>query len=357
MRGTVRYSKIWGTDPYDGYNATLNYGKVSGNWQWYAQGNVESKRYDPNDLGILSAPNEITYRSGFSYHQFKPTPHFITYSYSFDTRLQYLHTPYAYNRFDMSATGFWVFNNFWDVTLYANVLPGSENNYFELQTEGRFLRYPSNVGFQMSGSSDSRKKLYVRFGAVYARAHKFDNTFTEIDLGMRYRFSNKFSLDIQTNSGYETNQLGYAFVRESNGDPIAGFRNNRSYTSVLSGIYNFTSRLNLTLRARHYWNKVIYLSFHDVDSKGMLVDRPFINGLDENVNIFNVDAFLTWDFRLGSRLIIGYKNWLGDNEAVTLTGKNSYMRNLGQVFDLRHGNEITVRFIYYLDYNQFRKKK
>ena len=67
--------------------------------------------------------------------------------------------------------------------------------------------------------------------------------------------------------------------------------------------------------------------------------------------------FLPGIFRLGSRLIVGYKNWLGDEEYIPFTtAKNTYVRNLGEVFDLRHGNEITVRFIYFLDYNQLRKK-
>ena len=85
--------------------------------------------------------------------------------------------------------------------------------------------------------------------------------------------------------------------------------------------------------------------------------RAFIPSTDENFNVFNLDAFLTWDFRLGSRFIVGYKNWLGDEEMVTPTGKNSYLKNLGEMFDLRHGNELTVRFIYFLDYNQLRKKR
>lgn len=153
---------------------------------------------------------------------------------------------------------------------------------------------------------------------------------------------------MQTVSTYEENQLGYAFLRESWGDPIAGFRDNRDFTSVLSGIYNFTPRINLTLRTRHYWNKVNYKSFHNVDDDGLLTSRPFINGNDDNVNFFNLDAFLTWDFRLGSRLILGYKNWLGEDEYVTPTGKNTYLQNLGDVFDLRHGNEFTLRFIYFL---------
>ncbi len=357
LQGTVRYSKIWGADPYDGFNTTLKYGKVSGNWQYNVSGNVESKNYDPNDLGILPAANEVTYRGSLIYRQFKPTQNFITYNYSITPRLQYLYEPYAYSKFDVTASGFWIFKNFWDVSLAANVIPGWANDYFELRTDGRYLGYPDNYQLRMSGSTDDRKKLYVRFGGTYATAPKYDDLYTSIGFGFRYRFSNKFNLDLQTNSTFEDNQLGYAFRRELNGDPIVGFRDNREFESVLSGIYNFNSRLNLTLRARHYWNEVKYISFHNVTAKGKLLPRTFINGLDDNFNIFNLDAFLTWDFRLGSRLIVGYKNWLGDEEYIPFTtAKNTYIRNLGEVFDLRHGNEITVRFIYFLDYNQLRKK-
>jgi hypothetical protein len=357
LKGTVRYSKIWGAKPYDGYNTTLNYGKVSGNWQYNLSGNVESKNYDPNDLGILFAPNEITYRGTLSYRQFKPTKSFITYNYSLSPRLQYLYNPYAYNKFDITGSAFWVFKNFWDLSLRTNIIPGWERNYFALFTEGKYLAYPTNYSFDAEGSTDSRKKFFFRFSGVYALAPKYDNTYTAWGLGFRYRFSNKLTLDLQTNSSFEANQLGFAFIREPNGDPIAGFRDNRDFTSILSGIYNFTSRMNLTLRARHYWNKVNYISFHNVDNNGRLLDRTFVNGLDENVNIFNIDAFYTWDFRLGSRLILGYKNWLGEEEIAVINGKNSYLKNLGRIFDLRHGNEITVRFIYFLDYNQLRKNR
>ena len=357
LQGTARYSKIWSANGYDGYNTTLRYGKVSGNWQYYMMGNVESKNYDPNDLGILQAANEISYRASLSYRRYKPTRSLIDYSYTLLPRLQYLYQPYAFNRFDVQARGFWLFRNFWDLSVVAGVVPGWESNYFELRTDGRPLRYPSNYSLEASGSTDSRKKAFVSFGLVYAVAPEFSNTFRGVSLGMRYRFGDRFSLDLQTSSHLEENQLGYAFMRETNGEPIVGFRKNRDFTSVLSGIYNFAYRLNLTLRARHYWNKVNYYSFHNVDTKGDLISRAFINNQDENVNVFNVDAFLTWDFRLGSRLILGYKNWLGNEENIQFnSGQNSYLRNLGKTFDLRHGNEVTVRFIYFLDYNQLRRK-
>jgi hypothetical protein len=357
VSATVRYSKIWETNPYDGFNAGLKYGKVSGNWQYYAQANVESERYDPNDLGILTAPNEVTYKTNVTYRQYTPTEHFITYGYGLNTRVQYLYHPYAYDKVDINPNVFFVFNNFWDITLNTFLTPGWEHNYFELRTPGRYLSYPTNYAFEMEGSTDSRKRWFFRYDLIYAVAPKYDNTLYQFDLGLRYRFSNQFTLDLQTNSLVELAQLGYAFQREANNDPIVGFRDNRSLETVLSGVYNFTSRLNLTLKARHYWNKVIYSSFHDVDEKGNLLDRTFLPGQDENFNVFNLDAFLTWDFRLGSSLVLGYKNWLGDDEKVILTGKNDYFRNLSGVFDLNHGNELTVRFIYFLDYNQLRKKK
>lgn len=358
LQGTARYSKIWSANGYDGYNTTLKYGKVSGNWQYYLLGNVESKNYDPNDLGILQAANEISYRGSISYRKYKPTRSLLDYSYSLLPRLQYLYQPYAFNRFDVQGRAFWLFRNFWDLSMVAGMVPGWESNYFELRTDGRPLRYPSNYSIEASGSTDSRKKAFVNFGLVYAIAPEFDNTYKGVSLGLRYRFGDRFSLDLQTSSHLEENQLGYAFMRETNGEPIVGFRKNRDFTSVLSGIYNFAYRLNLTVRARHYWNKVNYHSFHNVDTKGDLINRSFIPAQDENVNVFNVDAFLTWDFRLGSRLILGYKNWLGNEETIQFTtGQNSYLRNLSKTFDLRHGNEITIRFIYFLDYNQLRRKR
>jgi hypothetical protein len=359
FNSTVRYSKIWSKNPYDGYNVTAKYGKVSGSWRYSLTENIESKNYDPNDLGILSAANEFTSRLNISYNRYQPTAKFIQYSYSLDNRLTYSYKPFDFSGYFITGTAFWIFKNFWDVTVQAQVSPGTTHDYFELRTDGRYLAYPTNLYTSIRGSTDSRKRLYVRFSGTAARSPKFDNNLFGVGIGFRYRFSNRFSLDLQMDEHTESNNLGYAFVREMNNDPIVGFRDVKENINVLSGIYNFTPRLNLTLRIRHYWNEVDYISFHDVDSKGKLLNRPFINHWNENVNIFNTDAFLTWDFRLGSRLIVGYKNWLGDEEYVPLsaTDKNSYLHNLGQLFELRHGNELTVKFIYFLDYNQLRRNK
>jgi len=359
VRGTARYSKIFGTTPYDGYNATLRVGKVSGKWQYSLQEVIKSAKYDPRDLGFLLFPNEVSTTFNASYNQFTPTNNFLTYSYRLSTRYGRLYEPGAYTDFSTSATGFWVFKNFWDVTLVTGYFH-DQNDYFVLgdpATYKRFVIRPSFGYIRLDGSTDSRKRLYVSYRTLFADFFNSapNKDYHKVQGGLRYRFSNRFTLDFSHQHEGETDYIITA-GRETNGEPIIAFVDFTDITSILSGIYNFTPRINLTLRARHYLSRVNFNRFSNVDTKGYPIPKSGTTNYD-NVNIFNLDAFVTWDFRLGSRLIVGYKNWLGEDEVVGLTGKNNYVRNLGKIFDLRHGNELTVRFVYFLDYNQFRKKR
>lgn len=379
FKGTTRYSKIFGytpyygsvnlvydtitrngklfVKPYSGVHTMAQIGKVSGKVQYFVRGDLKSNTYDPTDLGYLQTPNLITYLGSVSYNQFSPTKNFVTYSHSLNAKYTQLYKPYTFNQVELWYQGLLVFKNFWDVTVYLGILPAVQNDYFELRTPGLFLKRPPFRYASATGSTDSRKPLFVNYALGYARTDVRDGNYYNTEIGARYRFSNNFTLSIDVNRMKDNNQIGYAFVREANGDPIAGYRRSTEITSVLSGIYNFTSRLNLTMRARHYWNKINYKSFYNVASDGSLIPRAFYPGLDENYNLFNLDAFVTWDFRLGSRLIAGYKNWLGDPYVIDAMAYRNYLYNLQKTFGVSHGNEFTVKFIYFLDYNQLKKKK
>ena len=359
FRGTARYSKIFSLNPYDGYNASLRGGKVSGHWQYFLQGNVESASYDPRDLGYLASPNEIVVTDAISYRQFQPTKNFLNYSYTIGTRYNRLYKPSAYGDFLAYGSAFWVLKNFWDVTLELGYW-ADQHDYFVLgnpATYQRFVKSPAYSYGEIEGSSDSRKRLFFRYELLLADFYSKENKDYHIaEGGLRFRFNNKFTADVSYRHEGETDYIISA-GRELNGEPIVAFVDFTDVTTILSGIYNFTSRINLTMRARHYLSRVDFKRFANVDAEGNTVPRTGTTHYD-NVNIFNLDAFLTWDFRLGSRLVLGYKNWLGEEELVALNGaKNSYFRNLGKTFDLRHGNEFTIRFIYFLDYNQLRKKR
>lgn len=379
FKGTTRYSKIFGytpfagginliydtitrngklfVKPYGGYNSFVEFGKVSGKLQWQLSTDVTSNTYDPNDLGYLQSANRVYYNASISYNQFTPTRNFVTYRYGLDVSTFYLYKPYRYSEINVNAFAFWVFKNFWDVTVTINSYPTVQNDFFDLRTPGKFLKKPAEATFGLEGSTDSRKRFFFSWNLSASVRDANDNGYSQWQFGGRYRFSNKFSLNANVFRQYENNQRGFSFRRENNDDPIVGFRNYTDFQTLLSGVYNFTPRINLTTRLRHYWNKVHYKSFYNVNNEGSLTPRTFINGADDNYNVFNVDAFLTWDFRLGSRLIVGWKNWLGDFYGVDGNKYTRYINNLENTLRVSHGNEFTLKLIYFLDYHQLKKKK
>ena len=357
VRGATRYSKIFGDNGYNGFSTLLRIGKVSGKIQYFLQNSILSDKYDPNDLGILFNNNEVAYSGQLSYNQFTPKGKFLTYNYRLTSRYLWLYKPYSFRYLDASLSGFWVFRNFWDVTVNLGTIPFGENDYFVLNTPARYAKRPAWSYAQIEGSTDSRQRLFFSYNYLQGLFHipeKHD--YHIIDLGLRYRFSNKITMSLTNRNEKETDYIVFA-GRELNGEPIISFVDFTDITSIYSGVYNFTPRMNLTMRIRHNWSKVTYKRFANVDTDGKDVPRAFIPNQDENVNFFNLDAFFTWDFRLGSRVVVGWKNFLGNEEFVDGSLHRKYLRNLRETIDLRHGNELTLRFIYFIDYNTLKRKK
>lgn len=379
LSGTARYSKTFGNrpyrgayfmnsdtttingrrylNPYDGFNGRLRFAKVGGKLRYNTQVNIETPNFDPNDLGFLLSANEVLYSGGISYNEFAPKSNFLSYTYSFNVVYEYLFKPYKFSELEMNASGMWVFKNFWDIRLFGGGQPVWQTDFFELQTKGYQVRKPWFYFLGMNGSTDSRKKLFANYEFLFADGAFANSQYFKNQVGIRYRFSNKFTADISVERQHDKLQVGWAFLRETNGAPIVAYRNYKDVNSVLSGVFNFTSKMNLSVRTRHYWSKVRMLDFFNVDAKGNHIKRQFIEGRDQNFNLFNVDAFFTWDFRYGSRIIAGWKNFLGNNFTGDIDGVRygNYSKNLGQTFNLPHGNELSLRFIYFLDYNQLKR--
>lgn len=353
-RDTVTINGSRFVKPYDGYAGRVRFAKVGGRWRYYGSVNIESATYDPNDLGYLQAPNEVMYNTGVSYHQQKPTKNFISYDYRVDLLYGWLYQPYRFSQIELSAQANWLFKNFWDIHLNVGGQPTGQQDYFELRHGNYRLHKPAFYYTSFFGSTDSRKKLYYSYGFGFANSPLPHSQYYQVESGVTYRFSDQFTLNLNVEREHDKLQIGSAFQSDAS---IIGYRSSKSVESILSGIYNFTPRMNLTLRGRHYWNQVEYLRFARVDAKGNPQPIAFIPGQDDNFNAFNVDAFYTWDFRAGSRLILGWKNWLGDSQTIDAITYKNYGKNLGRTFDLSHGNELTLRLIYFLDYNQLRRKR
>ncbi len=355
LRGSGHYSKVFTSSPYDGYNTSLRMGKVSGKIQYYAQNIIKSLNYDPTDLGYLETANQHTNTGSVSYKQLTPTRNFLSYEYNLQALYSRLYKPDVFNSLQMQASGFWIFKNFWDLRLIAIYLP-DQHDYFVIGSPfDQYARRPQYGSLSMLANTDSRKSLFFNYNFLISDFFKNpEKEYYSLEGSMRYRFSNQLSLELSHRYETETDYIVSA-GRDNLGRPRIAFVDFKDVTSILSGIYNFTPRINLTLRMRHYWSHVPVKRIAFLDDKGYPVGSTYLAS-EDNVNFFNADAFLTWDFRYGSRLVLGYKNWLGEDQTIDGTRYKHYVPNLGKTFGLKHGNELTVRFIYNLDYNQFKNQ-
>jgi hypothetical protein len=363
-----RYSKIFRKNGgYDGFKNYIEIGKVSGKLQYSLSNDLKTDKYDPNDLGFLLSPNEINTTGKVSYNIYQPTAMFLNQEYSFSASQSYLYKPFEYQRTELIGTGAWTFHNFWTFNLEAGSFPTWSNDFFELQTpvsnleipRQKLRRAPYHYVF-LNGTTDNRKRLFVTWILGGAEGELPDNPFYKMSLETRYRFSDRFTVTALYQRQHDHGQFGYSFSRDENTNaPILARRAYTDVTTVLSGIYNFTPRMNLTFRARHFWNRILNTNLYDVKPDGNWEERLSMIASDYNVNynIFNFDAFFTWDFRLGSRIIFAWKNSLGSDyeNFVKGTEYRTYTRNARRIMEIPHGNEFTIRFIYFLDYQQIKK--
>jgi Domain of unknown function (DUF5916) len=360
-----RYSSIWGkVGNKNGFTTGTGFGKVSGMLQYRASVNIESDKYDPNDLGFLQNNNSFKYSGNIAYIINKPTRHFLIHNYKAGFTNSYLYKPFEWAGFKVSASAFFLFKNFWDATLIFESAPAWNKDYFVHSNvyTGYFLRRTPFYYLGINGSSDSRKKLYVSWKLGAAESPLPNDPYWTGYLGLRYRFSDKFligsSMDIAQDKGswgaaLDSNQQ---LIINTNGSPVISRRDQKTNTFIVSSQYNFNSRMNVNIRMRHYWSILENTNFYNLKPDGYWRDTTFFANQNLNFNTFNIDMFFTWDFLLGSRLTIAWKNALGNNAVINPYRNASYGKNFGKAIDNPHSNEITVKVVYYLDYLKLKRK-
>jgi hypothetical protein len=70
-----------------------------------------------------------------------------------------------------------------------------------------------------------------------------------------------------------------------------------------------------------------------------------------NYNIWNLDLSYTWEFAPGSELIVLYRNSIFSEDDLSHLNFN---KNLDNLFKEPAINNISLKFIYYLDYNKLK---
>ncbi len=363
LSASGKYSSIWGKQGnYNGYKSEFNGGKISGKWRWNTGINIESDQYDPNDLGYLQNNNSFEQFAGGSINYNKPTKRYLSHSYNLSYQNSYLYKPFKWSSLDVSGSAMFLFKNFWDASFRLSTKPISFIDFFESRTPGLQLNRFAYVFVGTGGSSDSRKKLFGSWFIGGAKDKIKDAFYSTIKLNPRYRFNDKFQISGGFERTVDLGQWGFSH-RDSvstlvigYNDPIIAFRTVRTNNFIVGGQYNFTARMNASIRLRHNWTSIVNRSFHKLKSDGDWNDYPFADGRNRNFNVFNIDMFYTWDFKWGSRLTFNWKNALGNNVYLDPYINQNYSKNLVAVFNNPHSNEFSVKIVYYLDYLNLKRK-
>ncbi|MEH0155890.1 DUF5916 domain-containing protein [Limibacter armeniacum] len=347
-----------------GYNAFLNGGKVSGKYQYVGWLNIESDKYDPNDMGFLRSNNEINLGGRFTYSKQEPFSIFNNMRINTGMERTVLYKPRVFTNMYGWVNFYTQFKNFWELEAWGEGIPVDSYDYFNPRADFEYfyLRRPSyNVGTWFS--SDRRKKLAVSGHAwIWSRPSldQFDNGF---NIEPRMRFSNQFSTSFELNYNKIRKEQGFVdHVRDDDDnlqEVIYGVRNRHEFTNSLKANYAFTNKMGLNLRLRHYWGNVRYDSYHKLNKEGTLEDTSFQGFNDDgssdyntNFNAFNMELTFSWEFAPSSFLTAVWKNQIyTDDNNVDI----SFMENLDNTLSSYQLNSFSVKMIYFLDFQQAKR--
>ena len=104
---------------------------------------------------------------------------------------------------------------------------------------------------------------------------------------------------------------------------------------------------------RHYWSQVKVTGFYNLQNDGSLQSNMLYNeNKNFNVNLFNVDMVYTWQFGPGSFVNVVWKNAIAD---VGRDISKQYFKNLGNTFGVDQNNNVSIKILYFLDYQSIKK--
>lgn len=366
LSGSGKLSQLYHPDSTAlGHAYFMRMAKISGNFNFELSYNVESNRYNPNDLGFLLNNNERSAELEASYAAFKPFWKFNRGRIGFSTRYERLFQPDVFSELGANLWAWGQLKNFWEANVWAFYQPRSYD-YFEARQAGRVFNNPSlqHAGFWMG--TDGRKRLRLSLNGEYTSFREDGRRSWEMSFEPRFRVNDKLNFSWEFSNSFSKRNPGFVNNRTVQGvDPVTGepeerqeivfgYRDIVNLENLLAANYTFTPNMGLNFRLRHNWTKVDYESFHTLNTDGSLAPNDYAGNHNANFNAFNIDMIYRWRFAPGSDLFFIWKNSILDIENELA---NSYFDNLNGLFQQPQRNSFSLKVIYFLDYSSLMRQK
>lgn len=341
-----------------GYSQQLYFGKTSGRFNFNVTQEFTDTKYTHRDLGFFTNNNFLDHGLWVGYRWTKPKDWYNRIFLNFNANISRLFTTiqpidqkyqranFNFNAQVQSKKLFW-FGTFWNYT-------PRQNDFYEPRKEGWFFRRGSSALGGGWFESNSAKK-YSFYTEVFAR--KYFNFYKAVAmdllLNQNYRFSSKFSVSHRIGFQPRFNSIGFTW--SDNTQTIFARRKVNTIENIVNAKYNFTNKMGITFRARHYVSTVDNKEFFTLRGDGKLdPNSVFSQNTNRNVNFFNIDMVYTWQFAPGSFINIVWKNSVYDFDDIV---ERNYFKNFSNTIEADQNNNLSLKVIYFLDYLQLKKKK
>jgi len=351
--GEVKMSNVNKTGQnITGFASTFGIERTKGNFRYEFNHDFANETYDINDLGLNFTNNYNDFYAETSYRIFEPTKKFNEFNLQLFGNYKRRYLP---NLFVGSGVGANLFAITTKRFAFGGLLLFNSDfkDFFEPRRNGQYVIYNQNLGGNIWISTDYRKKFAIDVKVGY-RAYS-DSNHENIDLSIspRFRISDKFSLIYSFEYNNTINRESFVALQPT--AVIFGNRDIQSVENSIQGSYNFNTKQALSLSFRNFWSAATFSEnqFSSLQNNGSLTPAQFQispdNNPNVNFNIWNLDFSYRWEFAPGSEAILLYRNSIFNLDNQSELG---YGESLGNLFEESLRQNISLRLVYYIDYNK-----
>lgn len=341
-------------NPIFGHTFNTEIGKMSGKFQYVFTHLTESNTYDPNDLGFLQNNNKFTNSISFKHNIYQPFYRFLHFSQNITFFQTYLYLPRKFTSFTINYNANTKSRNHFSTGINFSGNPVETHDYYEARAFPKLFIKPPSYYLHWWCSSDYRKRLALDVRAVFAETKSWNHNYYSLVIAPRMRLTGKWVMVYQLSGELEKNKIGY--VSSAYNDSIGlqvffGNRRQNIITNTISNTYVFSKSSHLTFRLRHYFTTVEYNKFFKLNNE-ILETVSIQNNYNLNFNIFNIDGVYTWYFQPGSEISIVWKNYI---QTYSPNLEKNYLTNIINILNDPQINSISIRLLYYIDYQKAKK--
>ena len=360
LQGNYKFSIVNDNLQYKyGSNANLEISKTSGKYRYGMGGNILTKNYNNNDLGINFETNYYSFYQNASYRILNPSKHFNNFGVFTNVFHQFqIETgkPQTSN-ININTFASNKKNNSYGINIFTN--PIKTYNYYEARVNGRVFVEPEKVGFGGFYSSNYNKKFAYDFDTRFSWANQTARNNINFSVSPRYRFNDKLSLIYQFNFNRGKNNKGTVTKIDTDAnnltppDIIVANRDLITYSNTLTGKYSLSNTMNFNIALNHYWSYSENKNFLLLEQDGSLSNyTQIVPNLNQDFSNWNLDMNYSWWFAPGSQVSLLYRN-----------NASHFSRNIDKDFGknftnllnndvLQHTLSISIK--YFIDYNNLK---